>query len=435
MSEILCSIVVPVYNRRELLPRCVDSLLQLQLSSYEVILVDDGSEDGAGELCEQYARRESRVRVIRQTNQGVVVARAAGWQASCGKYVAFVDSDDWLEADTYTGLLQAMEADSTIDIGVTRLVLEYADGHAEDMFPEHQRRLLDRLGCMREIFLEQRSFCWEVGKVCRRSLLMHWQPDASAYPCEDLDMFWQMLCVARRTLYDGTAIYHYLIHERNSQGTDILLRDSTRSLLHVWRDVMQGTDRELQQNLCVRLLLATCGRIRERYLRGNPDPHALQDEIHIVQEVYQQMPNKDKAPAFAALAAAGGAAAVQSRYQQFWDAMSKAVAQAGAFANRYIYGTGTVSKWLSQVCEQAGLKVSAYLVSDNQPRKSEFMGHEVRYLSDIPAGRENNAFIVAMADPAQSKVAAMLRQRGEKNVLTFSTDFFFEKRKYLSTKY
>lgn len=91
------SIIVPVYNTEKYLCRCLDSILQQSFSDFELIIVDDGSKDNSGVLCDKYADLDNRIKVIHQINQGVSCARNVGIDASCGRWVTFVDSDDYLE--------------------------------------------------------------------------------------------------------------------------------------------------------------------------------------------------------------------------------------------------------------------------------------------------------------------------------------------------
>ena len=95
----LISIIVPVYNAEKHLKRCLDSIICQTYKNLEIIIVDDGSEDGSGEICNKYAEHDERVRVIHQKNQGVSSARNAALEVSRGEYIAFVDSDDWIEED------------------------------------------------------------------------------------------------------------------------------------------------------------------------------------------------------------------------------------------------------------------------------------------------------------------------------------------------
>lgn len=99
------SIIIPVYNKAEYLASCVDSVLNQTFTDFELILVDDGSTDGSGTLCDHYARSDQRVVVIHQINQGVSVARNSGLDAAKGSYIGFADGDDLLEPDMYEILL------------------------------------------------------------------------------------------------------------------------------------------------------------------------------------------------------------------------------------------------------------------------------------------------------------------------------------------
>lgn len=90
----LVSIIVPVYQVKDYVGECVDSLTAQTYTNLEILLVDDGSTDGSGESCDEYARRDNRIRVIHQENQGLSAARNAGLDQATGEYVAFVDSDD-----------------------------------------------------------------------------------------------------------------------------------------------------------------------------------------------------------------------------------------------------------------------------------------------------------------------------------------------------
>ncbi len=93
------SVVIPIYNVEKYLPRCIESVINQTLEDIEIILVDDGSPDGSPRICDEYAKKDSRIRVIHKTNGGLASARNAGMTLATGKYLFFVDSDDWLELD------------------------------------------------------------------------------------------------------------------------------------------------------------------------------------------------------------------------------------------------------------------------------------------------------------------------------------------------
>ncbi|NBK92510.1 glycosyltransferase [bacterium 1XD21-13] len=120
------SVVVPVYNVEAYLRRCVDSILAQTVEGLEVILIDDGSTDGSGEICDEYQRKDERIRVQHKPNGGLTSAWKAGVELSSGKYVGFVDSDDWIEPDMYERMLQlVLKYDA--DVAVCGLVFDFED--------------------------------------------------------------------------------------------------------------------------------------------------------------------------------------------------------------------------------------------------------------------------------------------------------------------
>ncbi len=101
------SIIVPVYNSEQYLRKCLDSILNQTLSDFELILVNDGSKDASGDICDEYNSRDSRVKVIHSKNQGHGGARNLALDIARGEYIGWVDSDDWIEADMFITLYNA----------------------------------------------------------------------------------------------------------------------------------------------------------------------------------------------------------------------------------------------------------------------------------------------------------------------------------------
>ena len=90
------SVIIPVYNVEKYLHQCIDSVLRQTYNDYEVILVDDGTPDNSGKICDEYAKKDIRITVIHKTNGGISSARNAGLDIATGDYIMFVDSDDYL---------------------------------------------------------------------------------------------------------------------------------------------------------------------------------------------------------------------------------------------------------------------------------------------------------------------------------------------------
>lgn len=122
MNEVKLSVIVPVYNAERYLRRCVDSILEaikfLGGGGSEIILIDDGSTDASPEICDELAEKTKAIIVFHTSNHGVSKARNYGMENSSGKYIAFVDADDYVEKNMYKTMLMQMESDSALDVGV-----------------------------------------------------------------------------------------------------------------------------------------------------------------------------------------------------------------------------------------------------------------------------------------------------------------------------
>ena len=118
----LISVIVPVYNVERYLPRCIESILGQTYTNFELILVDDGTPDRSGIICDRYAEKDSRIRVIHKENGGVSTASNAGIDAAKGEWITFVDSDDWV-SESYLDVLRTPLKRDAFDMTVG--LLEY----------------------------------------------------------------------------------------------------------------------------------------------------------------------------------------------------------------------------------------------------------------------------------------------------------------------
>lgn len=115
------AVIVPVFNTREYLSACLDSLKNQTYEDLEIILINDGSTDGSASICDEAAAADARIRVLHQKNRGLSAARNMGIETSKSEYITFVDSDDWLHPKFMTALCQLME-DESVDVTICRLM-------------------------------------------------------------------------------------------------------------------------------------------------------------------------------------------------------------------------------------------------------------------------------------------------------------------------
>ena len=116
MKEDILSVVVPIYNVKDYIDKCIQGILASSYTNIEVILVDDGSTDGSADICDRYAQNDLRTKVIHKKNGGLVSARKAGVAIATGKYVTFVDGDDYIDTELYRNVFNRLDNDDEIDM-------------------------------------------------------------------------------------------------------------------------------------------------------------------------------------------------------------------------------------------------------------------------------------------------------------------------------
>lgn len=207
------SVVVPVFNVHAYLPDCVASLLTQTYPFTEVILVDDGSTDGSGELCDGYAREHASVRVIHQQNGGLSSARNAGIRAATGEWLLLVDSDDWLASEKYVETLMRAIEEHQADIAVSAMHSQ-ADTKLPAPTCPGRSICLDRVEGMRTLMYSDLFFLSACGKLVRKSLY-----DGVAYPVgrnyEDLATTYQLFNKACKTVYVPQISYSYRVRDNS----------------------------------------------------------------------------------------------------------------------------------------------------------------------------------------------------------------------------
>lgn len=172
MNSPLISVVVPVYNVKSQLPRCIDSLLDQKFTDYEVLLVNDGSTDGSGDICDEYAGKDARVHVIHKPNEGVSRTRNRGIDEARGEWITFVDSDDY----ETSGYLSNMYDCTDPNVGLVVMSLKHVKESGELLYSEYnlpQEKIVYDTSTFAEMakvqFIAQRGYT--VSKLYRKEIL------------------------------------------------------------------------------------------------------------------------------------------------------------------------------------------------------------------------------------------------------------------------
>lgn len=135
MKDYKISIIVPVYNAEKYLEKCVDSLLNQTYCNLEILLIDDGSKDTSGQLCDEYAKRDTRIQTVHKENGGLVSAWKKGVEVSSGQYLCFVDSDDWVDESMIEEMAEHLTGEER-EVVASDYVIERDDGSRQFVWQE-----------------------------------------------------------------------------------------------------------------------------------------------------------------------------------------------------------------------------------------------------------------------------------------------------------
>lgn len=217
----MISVIVPIYKVEKYLKRCVNSLLAQSYSDFELILVDDGSPDNCGNICEEYAAKDKRIRVIHKDNGGLSDARNAGLKIAKGEYIAFVDSDDWVATNYLETLLKVIELTGSdiceCEVLKTTGEIEKYENSKEKHTSYSSEKALELLIC--DKILHQ--YVWN--KLYKRSCLKD-IPFAVGKINEDEFWTYQVFGHARRITKISNTLYYYFQRENSIMGNHYNLK-------------------------------------------------------------------------------------------------------------------------------------------------------------------------------------------------------------------
>lgn len=202
----MISIIIPVYNVEPYLPRCLDSVAGQTYGDFEAILIDDGSSDRSGAICDKYAAQDSHFRVIHQPNGGVSVARQTGLEAARGEYVIHIDPDDWVEPDMLEELYtKALEENADIVVSDFFMGKRYYSQAFEPLTAKSLTRGM--------LFQQLHGSCWNklMKRTCYSAHHIKFEPTDICIK-EDLLFNLRLLQYNPKVTYLPRAFYHYCFY-------------------------------------------------------------------------------------------------------------------------------------------------------------------------------------------------------------------------------
>lgn len=227
------SIIVPVYKVEEYLPKCIDSILAQTFTDFELILVDDGSPDRCGEICDEYAKEDSRIVVIHKENGGQATARNMGLDIARGEYIGFVDSDDWIEKDMYE-ILYRLCINNDCEIANCCSTIYYKNRIVVN--GGHSLILQNKEEAMKTLLIgELYDECLWTKLISRKLLNGIRIPEGIKY--EDTAFTYKVFDRARKIACIGTAKYNYI--KRDNSTMDRAIKDICTDAIFIYEDMYQ----------------------------------------------------------------------------------------------------------------------------------------------------------------------------------------------------
>lgn len=225
----LISVIIPVYNIEKYVAKCINSILVQTYTNLEILLIDDGSTDNSGKICDDYAKRDTRIRVIHQVNQGLAEVRNVGIREAKGEYVQFVDGDDWIDPETI-GTCYTLSQEYNADIVCFRYVHEYENGKQsyENNNYDHSPLLMNTSEALSAVLLPQYVDVSSWNKLIRKELFR-----GIEYPVgktgEDGYTTYKFVAKAERILITSNVFYHYFKRDGSISRSITLSANSKNS--------------------------------------------------------------------------------------------------------------------------------------------------------------------------------------------------------------
>lgn len=225
----LISVIVPIYNVEKYLDRCIQSILAQTYNNLEIFLVDDGSPDRSGEICDEYACQDSRIKVIHKQNGGLSDARNVAIDVAAGEWIVCVDSDDYVSAD-YIETLYGLVSRNDAQVGVAWHQEFFEGSEPVVVLPKYVEMVMDSNKAIEKMFYQELFDTAAWCKIYHRSLF----EDGIRYPkgilYEDLATTYLLMKRAKRVAFCNKIILYYLLRETSIEGQAFSVRKLESSL-------------------------------------------------------------------------------------------------------------------------------------------------------------------------------------------------------------
>lgn len=234
----LISVIVPVYNVESYLEKCIDSIIHQTYKNLEIILVDDGSTDNSGKICDVYKEKDSRIKVIHKQNRGLSSARNCGLEIAKGEYIGFVDGDDYIAEDMYALLNNHMKD----DVGIVSCKIAYVDqGHVKAPNSASGLMIMDNVQAIREVLRVRYLNISACDKLYRRETIGNIKFSVGR-TSEDLPFIYNVVKNCKYVINIGEYKYFYCYRENSISHKSFFIRRIDYALFA--RDILKDVNVE-----------------------------------------------------------------------------------------------------------------------------------------------------------------------------------------------
>ena len=217
MKNDMISIIIPIYNVEKYLEKCLDSILNQTYKNLEIILIDDGSTDNSPNICNSYCEKDKRIKIIHKNNEGVSSARNKGIELSKGKYIVFIDSDDYV-SNEHIEVLYDCIISNNVDLVISNLIDISEDGIILNN-EEKESFLMNKDQCLKELLSEDNFYHLCCGNIYRKDLLEKIRFNCKYRIAEDLDFLYRYIKQISSAYFLSKNTYYYLKREGSATNS------------------------------------------------------------------------------------------------------------------------------------------------------------------------------------------------------------------------
>lgn len=236
------SIIVPIYNVEKYIHKCINSILDQSLTEFELILVDDGSPDRCGEICDEYSKKDNRIKVIHKNNGGVSSARNIGIDKACGEYIGFVDPDDYIDVNMYEILYKSAKKNNAEIVISSFSFIRNCKEEKQDV--SNDELIFNKYEAITKYFdmVYPFNFSFMCNKLIKRELFDGIRFNTNILVQEDTEIMIKIYNRSKNIAYIGQPLYFYQLRDDSATGNRISKGKITteQAFLNIYRYIKEN---------------------------------------------------------------------------------------------------------------------------------------------------------------------------------------------------